>query len=87
MSITSGTIFNKTRTPLKDWFGAIWYITNQKNGVGALGVHHLLGFGRYQTSWTLLHKSRSPIYNCASQKAQINNVPSKVTIKSCIMHR
>ena len=28
-SITARTIFNKTRTPLKDWFGAVWYITNK----------------------------------------------------------
>ena len=59
VSVTSGTIFNKTRTSLKDWFGGIWYITNQKNGVSALGVYRLLGFGSYQTSWTLLHKLRS----------------------------
>lgn len=62
-SITSGTIFNKTRTSLTDWFGAIWYITNQKNGVSALGVHRLLGFGSYQTSWTLLHKLRTAMVN------------------------
>ena len=68
VSVTSGTIFNKTRTSLKDWFGAIWYITNQKNGVSALGVNRLLGFGSYQTSWTLLHKLRSAMVNPEREK-------------------
>jgi hypothetical protein len=68
VSVTSDTIFNKTRTSLKDWFGAIWYITNQKNGESALGVQRLLGFGSYQTSWTLLHKLRSAIINPEREK-------------------
>ena len=29
-SITAGTIFDKTRTPIKSWFAVIWYLTNQK---------------------------------------------------------
>jgi hypothetical protein len=66
--VTSDTIFNKTRTSLKDWFGAIWYITNQKNGVSALGGQRLLGFGSYQTSWTLLHKLRSAMVNPEREK-------------------
>jgi len=37
-SVTSGTIFDGTRTPLTTWFAAIWYMTNQKNGVSALGL-------------------------------------------------
>ncbi len=67
-SVTSGTIFNKTRTSLKDWFGAVWYIRNQKNGVSALGVYRLLGLGSYQTSWALLHKLRSAMLNPEREK-------------------
>ena len=62
-SITSGTIFNKTRTPIQNWFGVIWYITNQKSGVSALGIKRLLGLGSYQTAWSLLHKLRSAMVN------------------------
>jgi transposase-like protein len=29
---TAGTIFDKTRTPLRVWFAAAWYITSQKQG-------------------------------------------------------
>lgn len=57
-SVTAGTIFDKTRTPLKNWFAAVWYLTNQKNGVSALGMQRLLGLGSYQTAWTILHRLR-----------------------------
>ena len=57
-SITAGTIFQDTRKPLKLWFQAMWYITNQKHGVSALGLQCVLGFGSYRTSWIWLHKLR-----------------------------
>jgi transposase-like protein len=44
--------------PLTDWFTAAWFITSQKNGVSALGLQRVLGFGSYQTAWTWLHKFR-----------------------------
>lgn len=57
-SVTAGTVFERTRTPLRSWFAAIWYITNQKNGVSALGLQRVLGLGSYQTAWSMLHKLR-----------------------------
>lgn len=57
-SITAGTIFQDTRKPLKLWFQAIWYITNQKQVVSALGLQRVLGLGSYRTSWIWLHKLR-----------------------------
>jgi transposase-like protein len=57
-SVTAGTIFAGTRTPLVSWFAAIWYVVNQKQGVSALGLQRVLGFGSYQTAWAWLHKLR-----------------------------
>ena len=57
-SVTSGTIFDKTRTPLRVWLAAAWYLTNQKQGVSALGLQRVLGLGSYQTAWTMLHRFR-----------------------------
>ncbi len=57
-TVTSGTIFNKTRTPLRVWLAAAWYLTNQKQGVSALGLQRVLGLGSYQTAWTMLHRLR-----------------------------
>lgn len=57
-TVISGTVFEKTRTPLKSWLAAVWYITNQKNGVSALGLQRVLGLGSYQTAWSMLHRLR-----------------------------
>ena len=57
-SITAGTIFDKTRYPLKMWFHVMWHVVGQKNGVSALGLKRELGFGSYQTAWAWLHKLR-----------------------------
>jgi transposase-like protein len=57
-TVTAGTIFEKTRTPLRVWLAAAWYLTNQKQGVSALGLQRVLGLGSYQTAWTMLHRFR-----------------------------
>lgn len=57
-SVTAGTVFHRTRTPLSTWFAAIWFVTSQKNGVSALGLQRVLGFGSYETAWAWLHKLR-----------------------------
>lgn len=57
-SVTAGTIFDKTRTSLRVWFAAAWYITNQKQGVSALGLQRVLGLSSYQTAWAMLHRFR-----------------------------
>ena len=59
VSVTAGTIFHRTRTPLMIWFAAAWYMTSAKNGVSAKTLHKLLNFGSYQTAWTMLHRFRS----------------------------
>ncbi len=57
-SVTAGTIFHRTRTPLRLWFAAAWQMTSQKHGVSALGVQRSLGLGSYQTAWAMLHRFR-----------------------------
>jgi len=57
-SVTAGTIFEKTRTPLRTWLAAAWQLTNQKQGVSALGLQRVLGIGSYETAWAMLHRLR-----------------------------
>lgn len=57
-SATAGTIFDKTRTALPQWFAAAWYVCDTKNGASAVGLQQLLGLGSYETAWTWLHKLR-----------------------------
>lgn len=57
-SVTAGTIFHRSRTPLRMWFAAAWLMTSQKQGVSALGVQRVLGLGSYQTAWAMMHRFR-----------------------------
>lgn len=57
-SVTAGTIFHRTRTPLSTWFAAIWLVTSQKNGSSAQNLHDMVGLGSYETAWAWLHKLR-----------------------------
>ena len=57
-SVTAGTIFQDTRSSLRLWFQAMWWVTSQKNGVSALGLQRVLGLNSYETAWTWLHKLR-----------------------------
>lgn len=57
-TVTAGTIFERTRKPLRLWFLAMWFIVSEKNGISAMGLQRQLGFKRYETVWTWLHKLR-----------------------------
>ena len=57
-SVTAGTIFHRSRTPLRTWFAAIWFLTASKNGISATSLYEVLGLGSYETAWAWLHKLR-----------------------------
>lgn len=57
-SVTAGTIFHRTRYPLRTWFAAAWFVCSQKTGASALGLKRVLGFGSYETAWAWMHKLR-----------------------------
>jgi transposase-like protein len=58
-SVTAGTIFDKTRSPLTVWFMACWLFATQKDGVSAQSLQRTLEIGSYQTAWAMLHRLRS----------------------------
>ena len=58
-SVTAGTIFDRTRTPLTVWFTAVWLFAADKGGISALSVQRELELGSYQTAWAMLHRLRS----------------------------
>ena len=58
-SVTAGTIFDRTRTPLTVWFHACWLFASGKDGISALSVKRTLEIGSYQTAWAMLHRLRS----------------------------
>jgi len=56
-SVTAGTIFHRTRTPLRKWFLAAWWMARDKRGVSALLLSRELEL-RYETAWLMAHKLR-----------------------------
>src|SRR5213078_685389 len=58
-SVTAGTIFDRTRTPLTVWFTACWLFATQKDGISALSLQRALEIGSYPTAWAMLHRLRS----------------------------
>jgi transposase-like protein len=49
-SLTAGTIFHKTRTPLTKWFWMIWLMGRQKSGISMLSLQRMLDIPSYK--WT-----------------------------------
>ena len=58
-SVTAGTIFDRTRTPLTVWFAACWQFASGKDGISAMSLKRILEIGSYQTAWAMLHRFRS----------------------------
>ena len=49
VSVTAGTIFHKTRTPLVNWFWMIFMMARQKSGLSMLSCQRMLGIKTYKT--------------------------------------
>src|SRR5450759_2147684 len=58
-SVTAGTVFDRTRTPLAVWFKARWLFATSRDGVSALSLQRTLEIGSYQTAWAMLHRLRA----------------------------
>lgn len=54
---TAGTPFDRTRTPLRDWFFVMFQFCNTRNGVAAKEVERQLGV-TYKTAWRMCHMIR-----------------------------
>jgi transposase-like protein len=53
----AGTIFEKSRTPLTNWFFAMYLMTSTRHGVAAKEVERQLGC-TYKTAWRICHELR-----------------------------
>ncbi len=55
---TVGTVFEKTRTSLVDWFYVIYLMTSTRNGVSAMEIQRQLGV-TYKCAWRMGHQIRA----------------------------
>jgi len=60
VSLTSGTIMHRSRTPLAKWFLAIYLVQKEKN----ISIHHLKDVLKvaYQTAWNMKKKISNNTY-------------------------
>jgi transposase-like protein len=55
----TGTVFENTNKPLRDWFRVIHMMMTSKKGVSALQIQRVMGFGSYETAWSMCHRIRA----------------------------
>jgi transposase-like protein len=55
----TGTVFENTNKPLRDWFRVLHTMTTSKKGVSALQIYRTMGFGSYKTAWYMCHRLRA----------------------------
>jgi hypothetical protein len=58
-SVTAGTIFDRTRTPLAVWFTACWLFATQEDGISAQSLQRSLEIGSCPAARAMLHRLRS----------------------------
>lgn len=58
ISLTAGTIFHKTRTPLVKWYWLIYTMAMHKVGVSISEMQRVLEIKDYKTAWLMAHKVR-----------------------------
>jgi hypothetical protein len=57
-SLWTRTVFKGSKKPLCVWYGALYFVVVNKNGVSASALKRLMGFSSCQTTWPWLHKIR-----------------------------
>lgn len=59
-SVTQGTIFHRSKIPLKTWFLAIYLFTTKKRGISSIQLGKWLGVKQH-TAWFMLHRLREAL--------------------------
>jgi len=57
-SVSAGTIFHGTRTPLVKWYWLIYHMAMDKVGVSIAEMQRILEIKQYRTAWLMAHKIR-----------------------------
>lgn len=54
----TGTIFENTNKPLRDWFKVAHLMLTSKKGISARQLWRFMGFGSLKTAWYMAHRVR-----------------------------
>ena len=66
VTLTEDTIFHSTKLSLRQWFQAMFFMTQSKNNISALELRRLLGVS-YPAAWRVKHKLMQVMYERESQ--------------------
>jgi hypothetical protein len=64
----TGTFFEDTKKPLRQWFRVIHMMLTSKSAVSSLQVHRVLGFGGYRTALNMCERVRAGLADEEFQK-------------------
>jgi transposase-like protein len=59
ISLTAGTVMERTHMPLSTWFWAAFLVASLTPGMSAVQLQRQLGLTRYETAFQILHKLRA----------------------------
>jgi hypothetical protein len=59
----SGTIFENTNKPLREWFRVIHLMLTSKKGISARQLWRMMDFGSLKTAWYMAHRVRGALAN------------------------
>jgi transposase-like protein/IS1 family transposase len=74
----TGTIFENTNKPLKNWFRVAHLMLVSKKGMSALQISRYMGFGSYKTAWLMCHKIRTALVEDVKQLGGIVEIDETV---------
>ena len=57
-TLRSGTVMENSNLPFRTWYLAILFMTATKKGISACEMQRQLGYKRYMTVWSLMHRIR-----------------------------
>jgi transposase-like protein len=73
-SIITGTVFENTNKPLRDWYRVIHLMLTSKKGMSARQIWRYMGFGSLKTAWYMCHRIRVALMEDIGQLAGIVEV-------------
>ncbi|WP_051251407.1 transposase [Paenibacillus harenae] len=78
-SLTSGTVMDKSRTPLRKWLLVMYIVATSENGINAVRLSALIKV-TYKTAWSMLNKLRRTISITDRRTLLSGRVEAKIEI-------
>jgi transposase-like protein len=60
-SVLTGTVFENTNKPLREWYRVIHLLLTSKKGMSARQLWRYMGFGSLKTAWYMAHRVRAAL--------------------------